>query len=142
MEHSSSSSSKSLLYFQIHPFAENNNWSLAGTYPICTLVPILSSDSPALSPLRCAPMIGHLKFQQSDIMLHVYVNIIIVASIIIVVSRCFCEFLKVQIVVFFRIRFYVDLPTGPHFNLETKINWLQGEPCKPPTLPRCSPPLH
>jgi hypothetical protein len=67
MEHSWSSLSKLLLYFQIHPFAKNNNWSLAGTYLVCTLVPIpISSDSPALSPLRCAPMIGHLKFQQCD----------------------------------------------------------------------------
>ena len=55
---------------------------------------------------------------------------------------CLCEFLEVRIVVFFLIHFYVDLPTGPHFNLETKIDWLQGEPCKPLTLPRCSPPLH
>jgi hypothetical protein len=142
MEHSLSLSSKSLLYFQIHPFAKNNNWSLAGTYPVCILVLIpISSNSPALSPLQCAPMISHLKFQQCNIMLHVYVFIIVV-SIIIVASRCLCEFLEVQIVVFFLIRFYVDLPTLPHFNLETKIDWLQREPCKPPTLPRCSPPLH
>ncbi len=45
-----------------------------------------------------------------------------------------CEFLEVRIVFFFLIHFYVDLPTGPHFNLETKIDWLQGSPANPQPL--------
>ncbi len=119
------------------PFAKNNNWSLAGTYPVCTPVPIpISSDSPALSPLRCAPMISHLKFQQCDMAAIVVPYVAACAGDD---FWCLCEFLEVRIVVFFLIRFNVDLPTVQHFNLETKIDWLQGEPC---ALPRCSPPLH
>ena len=44
--------------------------------------------------------------------------------------------------VFFLVRFYVDLPTGPHFTLETKIDFFTRELCKPQTLTLCSPRLH
>ncbi len=85
-------------------YLSTNSNFLRFSCPLST--PMCSDDRP--------PKISTMQYYVACVL---YVSSLLPLSL----ERCLCEFLEVQIVAFFLIHFYVDLPTGPHFNLDTKI---------------------